>query len=88
MTLYGVKNTMFTEYMRKVEVFREKECGETPAFSYRYTVKVSEQSGEEGTITVNGTITSLEVAMVDSTAVDVKLTCSFDVEDHKFYEAE
>ena len=82
MTLYGVKNTMFTDYMRKVEVFREKECGETPAFSYRYTVKVAEQSGEEGTIT------SLEFAMVDSTAVDVKLTCSFDVEDHKFYEAE
>lgn len=87
MTLYGMKNTMFTEYMRKVEVFREKECSETPAFSYRYTVNVVEQSGEEGTITVNGTITSLEVAMVDSTAVDVKLTCSFTVEDHKFYEA-
>lgn len=79
---------MFTKYMKTVEVFNGTDCSSSSLYSYRYNADVTSNDNDEGTVTVKGKTTSLEVAMVGGTINNVKLSCSFAIEDNKFYTTE
>ena len=74
--------------MKTVEVFGGNDCSSSSLYSYRYTADVTSRDNDEGTVTVKGKTTSLEIAMVGGAIDNVNITCSFAIEDNKFYTAE